>query len=94
MHEHQPIADTRGNRRIVCADCGAFFVFTAGEQAFYWARNLADPRRCIACRQARRAEAGRQEERAGCRPPQARVGRDRASRAGDRVGAREAWYER
>ena len=34
------------DKTLVCKDCGAEFVFTAGEQEFY---------RCKACRQARKA---------------------------------------
>ena len=39
---------------LVCRDCGAEFVFTAGEQAFYAERGFTDPARCPSCRAARR----------------------------------------
>ncbi len=47
------------DRSLVCRDCGATFVFTAGEQAFYQEKGLLnEPRRCPSCRSARRAERG------------------------------------
>lgn len=43
---------------LVCRDCGAEFPFTAGEQEYYARHGLAnEPRRCRACRAARK-EAG------------------------------------
>ena len=42
------------DRSIVCRDCGADFVFTAGEQEFYASKGLQnDPVRCPDCRKAR-----------------------------------------
>ncbi len=47
------------DKTIVCQQCGAEFVFTAGEQEFYANRGLAnEPKRCKSCRDARKA-AGR-----------------------------------
>lgn len=44
---------------IVCADCGEAFLFTAAEAAFYVQKNLAaPPKRCKACRAARKERAG------------------------------------
>ena len=44
---------------LTCRDCGAEFVWTAGEQEFYQARGLVNqPGRCPACRQARKASSG------------------------------------
>lgn len=46
---------------ITCADCGQEFVFTESEQAFYADRGFSTPRRCGACRAAKkaaRAESG------------------------------------
>lgn len=41
---------------ITCKDCGASFVFTAGEQAFYAEKGFTQkPVRCKACREARKA---------------------------------------
>ena len=40
---------------LVCEDCGAEFVFTAGEQEFYAEKGLVNkPKRCPACRKTRR----------------------------------------
>ena len=40
-----------------CRDCGADFIFTAGEQEFYAMKGLMnEPGRCPACRGARRSQ--------------------------------------
>ena len=40
---------------LVCKDCGAEFVFTAGEQAFYKEKGfLNKPKACKACRDAKK----------------------------------------
>ena len=40
---------------LVCKECGAEFVFSAGEQAFYKERGfLNKPKSCKACRDARK----------------------------------------
>src|SRR5690242_17308145 len=39
---------------LVCADCGATFVFSDAEQAFFAERRLLPPKRCKECRRARR----------------------------------------
>jgi CxxC-x17-CxxC domain-containing protein len=44
---------------IRCRDCGADFVFTAGEQEFYAQKGFTnEPSRCPACRQARKSSGG------------------------------------
>ena len=44
------------DRVLVCKDCGAEFVFTAGDQAFYAEKGFQnDPVRCKACRNARKS---------------------------------------
>lgn len=44
------------DKTLTCKDCGAQFVFTAGEQAFYAERGFQnEPTRCKACRDARKA---------------------------------------
>ena len=44
------------DKTIVCKDCGAEFVFTEGEQAFYAEKGFStDPVRCPECRKARKA---------------------------------------
>lgn len=51
-------ADTKPEDRIVesrhCSSCGCEFVLTAGAVAFFDSRDLELPRRCLACRRARR----------------------------------------
>jgi CxxC-x17-CxxC domain-containing protein len=47
------------DKSLTCRDCGAPFVFTAGEQEFHESRGFANsPSRCPDCRAARRAERG------------------------------------
>ena len=44
------------DKTLVCKDCGAEFVFTAGEQEFYTEKGFqTEPSRCKSCRQARKA---------------------------------------
>jgi len=44
------------DKMLQCRDCGAEFVFSAGEQEFYAAKGLLnEPARCPDCRSARRA---------------------------------------
>ena len=44
------------DKTLVCKDCGAEFVFSAGEQEFYAEKGFQnEPTRCKACRQARKA---------------------------------------
>ena len=44
------------DKTLVCKDCGAEFVFTAGEQAFYAEKGFTnEPKRCKACRDAKKA---------------------------------------
>ena len=41
------------DKTLVCKDCGAEFVFTEGEQAFYQEKGFTnEPSRCPACRKA------------------------------------------
>ena len=56
------------DKRLECVDCGAEFVWTAGEQRFYAEKNFQNPpRRCRACK-AKRTTA---------RPDTAPASRDR-----------------
>jgi len=44
------------DKTLVCKDCGAEFVFTAGEQEFFQERGFQnEPTRCKDCRTARKA---------------------------------------
>lgn len=40
---------------LVCIDCSKDFVFTSGEQQFFWSKGLAKPKRCSGCRKFRKA---------------------------------------
>jgi len=42
------------DEHIACADCGASFLFSAGEAAVFEQRGLAAPKRCKDCRRARK----------------------------------------
>ncbi len=45
------------DKTLTCRDCGADFVFTAGEQGFYLEKGLLnEPQRCPGCRASRRRE--------------------------------------
>ena len=45
------------DKTLTCRDCGAGFVFTAGEQGFYLEKGLMnEPQRCPNCRANRRRE--------------------------------------
>ena len=50
---------------LICKDCGAEFVFTAGEQEFYAEKGFQnEPVRCKACRTSRKGQrAGGDRER-------------------------------
>ena len=46
------------DKTLICKECGAEFVFTAGEQEFYAERGFQnEPQRCKACRDARKNAA-------------------------------------
>jgi CxxC-x17-CxxC domain-containing protein len=45
-----------GNLQLTCGDCGQEFTFTTEEQAFFRERGYSTPKRCKACRQARKNE--------------------------------------
>ena len=57
------------DKTLVCRDCGADFVFTAGEQEFFAMRGFSEPGRCSNCRAARKAqrEGGRSDSYGGGR---------------------------
>lgn len=44
------------NEQITCVDCGQPFEFTDGEQKWFAEKGYAKPKRCKACRQARKTE--------------------------------------
>ncbi len=46
------------DKTLICKECGAEFVFTAGEQEFYAEKGFEnEPQRCKSCRDARKAAA-------------------------------------
>jgi len=48
------------DKNLTCKDCGATFVFTEGEQAFYQEKGFEnEPQRCPDCRRARKAQNNR-----------------------------------
>ncbi len=52
------------DKTLICRDCGAEFVFTAGEQAFYAEKGFQnEPTRCKDCRDARKANRNNGEAR-------------------------------
>jgi CxxC-x17-CxxC domain-containing protein len=60
------------DRTLQCADCGADFIFTAGEQSFFHDKNFKnEPKRCRTCKQKRQGSAngnghGRVETSTNC----------------------------
>ena len=48
---------TFADKTLTCADCGAPFTFTSGEQEFHASKGFTnEPRRCPNCRAQRRAQ--------------------------------------
>ena len=48
---------TMNDKTLVCADCGADFVFTQGEQEFYAEKGFSnEPKRCPECRKAKKQQ--------------------------------------
>jgi len=45
------------DKSLQCSDCGATFTFSAGEQEFFQTKGYTnEPKRCPACREARKAQ--------------------------------------
>lgn len=42
------------DRETTCSDCGQKFIFTEGEQRFFWSKGMTEPKRCKSCRVIRR----------------------------------------
>jgi CxxC-x17-CxxC domain-containing protein len=61
------------DRILTCADCGGEFIFTAGEQLFFFDKQFKnDPKRCKPCKFKR---AGIASLRPGASPPSAGLSR-------------------
>ena len=43
------------DKLLRCVDCGRDFVFTDGEQRYFFSKGLSQPKRCHACRERRKA---------------------------------------
>ena len=55
------------DKTLVCRDCGAEFVFTAGEQEFYAEKGFQnEPTRCKECRAASKQAIENRRTRAQC----------------------------
>jgi len=54
-----------GEQRLTCADCGREFAFGAEEQTFFRERGYDPPKRCKECRQAKKAQRGRDDRGVG-----------------------------
>ncbi len=46
------------DKTLTCQDCGQQFTFSAEDQEFFAGKGYTEPKRCPACRQARKAERG------------------------------------
>jgi len=44
--------------QLTCSDCGQEFTFSSEDQAFFQERGYSAPKRCKACRQAKKNEQG------------------------------------
>ena len=42
------------DKKLKCSDCGSIFIFSAGEQFFFWSKGLSIPKRCPECRLKRK----------------------------------------
>ncbi|RPF49106.1 CxxC-x17-CxxC domain-containing protein [Hydrogenoanaerobacterium saccharovorans] len=52
------------DKTLICKDCGAEFIFTAGEQDFYAEKGFTnEPQRCKACRNSRKNSNGNSSQR-------------------------------
>jgi CxxC-x17-CxxC domain-containing protein len=50
------------DRDVQCVDCGAMFVFSAGEQQFFFEKRFAnDPKHCKQCKAKRQGTTGRRQ---------------------------------
>jgi hypothetical protein len=50
------------DRQLTCLDCGGEFTFTTGEQRYFWAKGLSEPKRCKSCRMLRKRSLASIEE--------------------------------
>lgn len=50
------------DKELTCLDCGREFTFTTGEQQYFWAKGLSEPKRCKPCRMLRKRSLASIEE--------------------------------
>ena len=50
------------DKEVTCKDCGGTFIVTGGEQEWYKEKGFTEPKRCPACRQARRGQVINKKE--------------------------------
>jgi len=48
------VSNSFRDKTLRCCDCQESFIFTAGEQRFFFSKGLSAPRRCQPCRELRR----------------------------------------
>jgi hypothetical protein len=51
------------DKTITCSDCRTDFLFSEREQEFYEKQGFTDPKRCKACRDAKKARQANGEDR-------------------------------
>ena len=51
------------DKTLRCCDCGESFIWSAGEQAYYYSKQLSEPKRCQSCRVLRKRTILPQEVR-------------------------------
>jgi len=57
------------DKTLQCADCGATFTFSVEEQEFFASKGYTnEPKRCLSCREARKAERYGSSSGYGYRP--------------------------
>ena len=47
-----------GDMQLTCSDCGQEFTFSAADQQFFQERGYSTPKRCKACRMAKKNDQG------------------------------------
>ncbi|MEI8377485.1 MAG: CxxC-x17-CxxC domain-containing protein [bacterium] len=47
------------DQQVACLDCGTSFTFSAEDQEFFAQKGYSEPKRCPACRAARKANSSR-----------------------------------
>ena len=80
------------DKTLVCKDCGAEFIFSAGEQEFYAEKGFQnEPTRCRECRQAHKAARNNNGPREGGFRRNGQGGRPQGGRGPARDAAPRVW---